>query len=303
MHHPQHDIHRTERNTAFTLSEICHSINNVHLFDEMAVFETKFSSGSPDSFPLRIDALLIILVREGVGRLGIDLQEYDITPGTLIFLQPKNYIHFTQFSDDSHAQIIACSRRMVHDVLPKLTDALPLLMRHRASPVHTLQPQQIAGLTQYYTLLRDKLSQPTTPFLKHKVVNLLQAALYEMMDIQLEREQQLEHRKTRKEEIMARFIIEVTEGFRTERQVSHYAKQLCITPKHLSAVVKEVSGMTAGEWIDHFVIMEAKVLLKTTDMTVQEISSRLNFANQGFFGKYFKHITGFTPSDFRKQNT
>ncbi len=46
--------------------------------------------------------------------------------------------------------------------------------------------------------------------------------------------------------------------------------------------------------------MEAKVLLKSTDLTVQEVAARLNFANQSFFGKYFKHQTGMSPSAYRR---
>ncbi len=65
--------------------------------------------------------------------------------------------------------------------------------------------------------------------------------------------------------------------------------------------MKEISGRTAGDWIENYVIMEAKVLLKTTDMTIQEIAVYLNFANQSFFGKYFKHHTGSSPSNYRKE--
>ncbi len=102
---------------------------------------------------------------------------------------------------------------------------------------------------------------------------------------------------------MAKFILAVSEHFRTERQVSFYAHKLCITPKHLSSVIKEISGRTASDWIENYVVMEAKVLLKTTDMTIQEIAVYLNFANQSFFGKYFKHHTGVSPTTYRKQNT
>ena len=70
---------------------------------------------------------------------------------------------------------------------------------------------------------------------------------------------------------------------------------LCVTPKHLSATIKETSGRTAGEWIDSYVIIEAKTLLRNTGLTIQEVSAKLNFSNQSFFGKYFKHITGISP--------
>jgi AraC-like DNA-binding protein len=75
-----------------------------------------------------------------------------------------------------------------------------------------------------------------------------------------------------------------------------------ITPKHLSSVVKSLSGRTAGEWIDAYVIMEAKILLTTTDMTVQQIAYALNFSSQAFFGKYFRNLTAFTPTAYRAQN-
>lgn len=102
---------------------------------------------------------------------------------------------------------------------------------------------------------------------------------------------------------MAKFIIAVSESFRERREVSWYAERLCITPKHLSAVCKETSGRTAGEWIESYVTMEAKVLLKSTDMTIQEIAAKLNFANQSFFGKYFKHQTGLSPTAYRRENS
>ena len=90
------------------------------------------------------------------------------------------------------------------------------------------------------------------------------------------------------------------QNFRKERSVAFYADRMCVTPKHLSAVAKEITGLTASELIDHYVIMEAKIMLAETALTIQEVSNKLNFANQSFFGKYFKHLTGFSPSAFRK---
>ncbi len=83
--------------------------------------------------------------------------------------------------------------------------------------------------------------------------------------------------------------------------MTFYAEQLFLTPKHLSRVIKEVSGRSAGEWIDEQVILEAKARLKNLSLTVQEISDQLGFPNQSFFGKYFKRHVGLSPSDYRKK--
>ena len=74
-----------------------------------------------------------------------------------------------------------------------------------------------------------------------------------------------------------------------------------MTPKYLSLLVKNVSNRTAGEWIDNYVVLEAKALLSSSTLSIQEISDRLNFANQSFFGKYFKQHVGISPTEYRKK--
>ena len=107
-------------------------------------------------------------------------------------------------------------------------------------------------------------------------------------------------KRTRAEDLFYRFIVLVEEKFKYQRVLSDYAKDLCISTKHLSTLVKELSGRTAGSWIDSYVILEAKRLLISTDMSIQEVSEQLHFANQSFFGKFFKHNTGKSPSQYRK---
>ena len=80
-----------------------------------------------------------------------------------------------------------------------------------------------------------------------------------------------------------------------------YANLLCITPKYLSSVIHEVSGKYATEWIDEYVIFEAKALLKNYNITIKEICQKMNFSTQSMFAKYFKKHTGQTPRDFRKK--
>lgn len=90
------------------------------------------------------------------------------------------------------------------------------------------------------------------------------------------------------------------QDFKKHRTVGHYADKLFISAKYLSLIIKEATGRTATEWIDHFVILEAKNLLRYSGLNIQQIAYDLNFHNQSAFGKYFKHLTGVSPSDFRK---
>jgi AraC-like DNA-binding protein len=99
--------------------------------------------------------------------------------------------------------------------------------------------------------------------------------------------------------LLNRFMNLVQENFREQREVGFYADRLCLTPKYLLKVIRDNSGSSAGEWIDNYVALEAKALLKSTNMTIQQISEELNFPSQSFFGKYFKRIVGVSPKEYR----
>ena len=103
----------------------------------------------------------------------------------------------------------------------------------------------------------------------------------------------------RAEEYFRQFTELLGEHYKHERSVGFYARQLCITPKYLTTIIRKTSGRTAVQWIDDYVVLEAKNLLKYSTMSIQEISYYLNFPNQSFFGKYFKNHTGMTPTAYR----
>ena len=97
------------------------------------------------------------------------------------------------------------------------------------------------------------------------------------------------------------FMVLLGQHFRKERSVGFYADKMHLSAKYFTTLIKRASGQTAADWINNYVILEAKNLLKYSTMNIQEISYSLNFPNQSFFGKYFKHHTGMTPSEYKKR--
>ncbi|MBQ5473674.1 MAG: AraC family transcriptional regulator, partial [Lachnospiraceae bacterium] len=110
----------------------------------------------------------------------------------------------------------------------------------------------------------------------------------------------VEKKPSREELYFKQFMSLLNMHYITDRSVMFYADKMHLSPKYLSAVVKKVSGQTPSNWIDGLVIMEAKNLLKYSEMNIQEIAYMMNFPNQSFFGKYFKQRTGMTPSAYRE---
>ena len=87
-----------------------------------------------------------------------------------------------------------------------------------------------------------------------------------------------------------------------KRSISYYAGKLCVTPKYLSTVCKKVSGKTAFEWINDYVVEDIKYFLKYSNKSIKEISEHQDFPNISFFGKYVKTHLGTSPTDYRKQS-
>ncbi|MEG0498584.1 MAG: AraC family transcriptional regulator, partial [Alistipes sp.] len=103
----------------------------------------------------------------------------------------------------------------------------------------------------------------------------------------------------RAEEYFKQFMLLLADHYKQERSVTFYARQMCITPKYLTTLIKRLSGKSVSGWIDDYVMLEAKTLLKYSTMGIQEISYYLNFPNQSFFGSYFKRNAGMSPSQYK----
>ena len=106
--------------------------------------------------------------------------------------------------------------------------------------------------------------------------------------------------KWRSNELLRRFLTELSRNYTFERSVQFYARRLFISPKYFAQMIYKESGKHAKDWIRDFVIKDAKTMLKSGNYTVQEVSEILHFANQSFFGKYFKEAVGCSPIAYKE---
>lgn len=107
------------------------------------------------------------------------------------------------------------------------------------------------------------------------------------------------HASSSGQSIFNRYVQLVNQHCAEEHNIGFYADKLCISNHYLSSVIKKTSGLTAKQWIDKALITQAKMMLKSTDLQMAQITSRLNFPNPSFFSKYFKHHSGMTPQQYR----
>lgn len=168
----------------------------------------------------------------------------------------------------------------------------------------SLNDEEFEDLVFSLKSLKKKINLPeTTPHFKDVVRHSFISVLYEILIVYSKYRVFIPVKLNRQEELTTNFLNLLSENFKSEKQVQHYAKQLFVTSRHLSQVVKTVTGKTAGEIIDEMVINEAKVLLSSHVMNVSQVADELRFSDQSFFGKFFKKYTGISPSVYKSNST
>jgi len=104
----------------------------------------------------------------------------------------------------------------------------------------------------------------------------------------------------RTEDLFMNFMDLLPEHFVREHGIEFYADALNVTPTYLSRAVRQVSGRTVMEYINRLLLMEAIWLLESTDLSIDEIAERINYADSTTFGRFFFRMKGVTPREYRK---
>lgn len=256
-------------------------------------------------FPCRIDAFIIGVGTEGETSISFNLHEFKLKKDSIFIFTPKNVLQVNS-QQYFKADVIAISPDFMRRINIDIKNMMPLFLKFVENPALTLTPEESRSMRGMIAQIERETRGPETHFSFDIVSGLIAATIYKVGDIMYhylaEHPEGQNNSHNRAEEYFKQFTHLLGEHFREERSVGFYARQLCITPKYLTTLIKRISGQSVSEWIDNYVILEAKTLLKYSTMSIQEIAYYLNFPNQSFFGSYFKRNTGMSPSQYKAQN-
>lgn len=248
------------------------------------------------SDPVKFEATTWIFVHQGSGKCDINLVTYDIKAPCLVIVRGSQIMLPRYISPDFRASVIVMSKRFRENlfIFTNNTPLYTLMSRHC---VASIPEETVPAFRQFITSLREIMSDKSNPYAS-------QALMFHMVEFIFRYvyrcyEQFEDEIVSRQGRMSDKFLQLVQENFREHRFLDFYAEKMEVTPKHLSRTIKAQTGFTAVEWIERFVILEAKVLLKSSNLNIQQISDELNFPSQSFFGKYFKKFTGMSPKEFR----
>ena len=248
--------------------------------------------------PFKVDVSMAIIYDKGEAVSKINMREYHIKAPAVLVIMYGQTCEPISYSEDLQSRAIVMSDTFTNKLFPN-SEANQLYISILNNPIVCFENEEnVFG--NYYELLRNLIRSPHTNYKIDAARHLTLAMFYGYSHMK-HIFSSSKTKTTRQEEIFSEFLKLLSLNYKQSRDVAFYADRLCITSKHLSQVVKEVSGKSALDIIEEYVITECKALLLSTTMTIQQISDSLNFTTQSVFGKYFKRVTGISPSEYRNR--
>jgi AraC-like DNA-binding protein len=248
-------------------------------------------------FPFKVDMAILAICTQGVARYRVNFKHYECKAPCINIIMHNQTLQKEYGSDDFQGYAIVVSKQFIDSLLPDM-QRMEIMLQVVKSPVIPVSDEELNMFVSYYKNIKKIIGLCNSPYLLETLKHLTLAFIYgtNFHDNLL-----LEDTMASPQQILAnRFMELVRENFKHERQMLFYAEKLCLTPKYLSRKIREITGKSAADWVDDFVMIEAKALLKSTNMTVLQISDELNFPSQSFFGKYFKRYEGMSPKEYRE---
>ncbi len=248
----------------------------------------------------RTSAYAICLLYEGKLQLESDLFVHTTEAPAIFTIAPSSIRKFTDLGVMYDARILFFRKEVFLEGQSDVTylDRFDFFEKAGQQVVH-LDSEQFGRLKLYYDLIYQK-SREQSPNARAIIRSLIYIVLNEIDDAhQMLHDTAPPLLPNSPTHILTRFKQLLAQHFIEERKVSFYAAKLFLTPKYFSTVIRNVSGKTAGAWINEMVLLEAKVRIQNKERTIAQIAYDLNFSDPSHFGKFFKKHAGMSPLEYR----
>lgn len=249
--------------------------------------------------PYITDRLMITICLDGYAKGIFDLRDFQIKKDDLMIIFQGHIIQLKETNDDFQALTIIASASYSEEM--RNNENIRVLLRLLTDPIIHLNSNESGMMIHFFKLIQNVIQADYNPHQLEVIKKLFEAMYYisiSFNDLNTAQDKGL----SRKEKVFDDFYKCLIRYHKQSREVKFYADKLCLTPKYMSNMIKEITGLSALEWINKYMILEAQMLLTTNPKkTIQEIADYLGFPDQSFFGKYFKKHTGVSPTEFRNQ--
>ena len=250
------------------------------------------------NIPTQMPGCLFLLCTQGKCQINVHLDKYDMEKDSLVVIFPGVFFQVINRSSDCRFIFLAFSTELIHSskLFSYSIEFTPYIFER---PILKLSPKAGKILEDYFMLfIRSKRLAPA--MFNSEQVTIVYTQLILGVGRIFQTRPKEKKRQSRNQAIIKDVIRILIDEYKNERCISYYADRLHLSSQHLSTTIKKMTGKTLTDIISNLVIHDAKAKLRSTELSIQEISDSLNFADISSFGKYFKRYAGMTPSQYRK---
>ncbi len=251
--------------------------------------------------PIRCNHLAFLFITDGEAKIEINYMLYRVKAKSLVVLSPLDIVMIKEQSHDYNAQTLLIPVSLYK--IPSESINFQFYEKVRAQPVVPLYVKELEFVARIYDSL----------FLAHEMFSydgFEEAALGAVkMLLQLVHNYFNKYEgftggnsfESRKKTLFRKFVKGLLTSGKKSREVLFYANELGVSSGYLNEVCNEVSNYSAKDIIDLAVSSRLKFELSYTDKSIQEIADEYNFPSQSYLSRYYKRMTGSSPSEFRKE--
>lgn len=278
------------------LREVDNITSLVSLGDDLrlTVMEGRATS-MPEYFQTSVYAMNLLV--RGEIKAHINHQLYEMKAPCFSSILINQVLSVDDASEDMVQYVLSYSPQFAEDL--HLNFSGDAHVRAYMRPVFPMTEPQTQVVLHYLNLLREVVHTPDVSNVREVALNLVRSMVYFVYGLYDNSFPTL-YFLSRAEELSGRFLALVEMHCHEHHSIDWYANELCLSPKYVANVVKQVTGRSAGECINYNLIRQAKLLLLTTALPVQDIADRLGFKNQSHFGTFFRRAVGVSPRAFRE---
>lgn len=284
---------RSEKIVEFDIAAVLRDKGNSDLvIDFTAVPPSSVSHGDV----IIRNGIVIMLCKNDGGHIVIDNKEYTLSRNNIIILPENHIISNIAKQFEGLRGVIAVSTDYVLN-MPSPIDT-NIFSYSRYISVINVSDDKFEDLMSYYRFIH-KESKEKSRYQTEIIRSIFYALILEIITEYEKMFSTEAAQNIRADDLSDRFFRLLAANHKSHRTVQFYADKLNLTPKYLSTVVKRATGRPILDWIHEAILIDAKMLLRATDLTVQEISDQLNFSSPSAFVQFIKCHTGSTPNKLR----
>lgn len=258
------------------------------------------NSGTFDTDRHVINHGAVVYCYSGTARVQINFDQWEMASDNVVTLFPGDTISWISMSQDFQAEILRYDSALLREASLNIEHAVyrelkaDRLCSDRRIAVHV-------GRTMF-DLLRFYFSEQYCPSIDRIVILQLNTFFLGFSDyISMAHPHRDRKATSRVEELFRQFMELVEDHYREWHEVNDYASEMNITRKYLGLIVAKKTGFTPKTLIDEYIVLQLKLRLRSSTLTLQQIAAEFHFSDMSFFSRYFKAHTGVTPASWKKK--